>query len=153
METKVKVIKDYPSYLISSDGKVYSTKSNRYIKQHKHHKGYAIVRLSYEGKRKNVRVHRLIAKAFIPNPNNYPIVRHLNDNKEDNRMCNLAWGTNSDNMKDMFSNGYKSHLRHLSEEQISEIKCKYSTGNYTYKTLAELYGVASYVVGYAIRTL
>lgn len=42
--------------------------------------------------------------AYIPNPNNYPIVRHLNDNPLDNRLANLAWGTQKDNVKDSIKN-------------------------------------------------
>ena len=54
--------------------------------------------------RKDIRIHRLLAQAFIPNPNNYPVVRHLNDNKNDWRLENLVWGTTSDNIQDSIKN-------------------------------------------------
>lgn len=50
-------------------------------------------------------VHRLIAIAFIPNPHNLAIVRHLNDIPTDNRLDNIAWGTHSDNENDKVRNG------------------------------------------------
>lgn len=54
-------------------------------------------------------VHRLVAEAFIPNPDDLPLVRHLNDIKSDNRVENLAWGTHSDNMADSIRNGKQSN--------------------------------------------
>lgn len=66
-------------------------------------------------------IHRLLALTFIPNPNNYPVVRHLNDNKRDNRLENLAWGTHADNMQDLKDNGYISPLRTLSDKQVELI--------------------------------
>lgn len=50
-------------------------------------------------------IHRQVAMHFIANPNNYKIVRHLNDIKSDNRVCNLAWGTYRDNRADAIKNG------------------------------------------------
>lgn len=50
-------------------------------------------------------VHRLVAEAFIPNPNNYPLVRHLDDYPDNNCVWNLAWGTTKDNAQDAIRNG------------------------------------------------
>ena len=49
-------------------------------------------------------VHRLVADAFVPNPNKLPVVRHLNDCPDDNYADNLAWGTQTDNVRDMIRN-------------------------------------------------
>lgn len=57
------------------------------------------------GKYRKQYVHRLVAQAFIPNPDNLPIVRHLDDNPKNNHVENLAWGTQSDNMFDAARNG------------------------------------------------
>lgn len=66
----------------------------------KKRKKYTQSLLNDEGKYVYGYLHRLVAMAYIPNPNNYPIVRHLNDNPLDNRLANLAWGTQKDNVKD-----------------------------------------------------
>ena len=60
-------------------------------------KGYEMVALYKEGKVRNTKVHRLVAQAFIPNPNNYPQVNHKDENKTNNDVKNLEWCTNEYN--------------------------------------------------------
>ena len=50
-------------------------------------------------------IHRIVAESFIPNPNNYPVVRHKNDDPTNNHYSNLEWGTHSDNTNDAIRNG------------------------------------------------
>lgn len=78
-------------------------------------KGYLGFCFRKERKEKTIHIHVLLAKAFIPNPNNYPIVRHLDDNRSNHKLENLAWGTTADNAKDAVRNGLtqkgeKSHF-------------------------------------------
>lgn len=54
---------------------------------------------------KSMRVHRVIAEMFVPNPDNLPIVMHINNDKSDNRAENLKWGTTSENTKAAFRDG------------------------------------------------
>ena len=61
------------------------------LKQIKDKFGYLHVILCKNGNIKNCKVHRLVAKAFIPNPNNLPTVNHINEDKTDNRVYNLEW--------------------------------------------------------------
>lgn len=68
-------------------------------------KGYIKFSFYKNGVSKTVRLHQLIANAFIPNPNNHKIVRHLDDNKLNNRLDNLAWGSDLDNKADAIRNG------------------------------------------------
>lgn len=65
---------------------------------------YTVMLPTASGQRQ-VKVHRMVAEAFIPNPSGFPVVRHLNDDPTDNRVENLAWGTQSDNMRDAIRNG------------------------------------------------
>ena len=60
-------------------------------------KGYEMVALYKEGKARNTKVHRLVAQAFIPNPNNYPQVNHKDEDKTNYNVDNLEWCTNEYN--------------------------------------------------------
>lgn len=117
----MKPIKGYENYSISKTGEVTNTNTGRVLKACLNGIGYYHVSLHKDGKQKSVKLHRLVAEHFIPNPDNLPVVRHLNDVKNDNRIENLAWGTQKDNMKDKFRNGYKHGARKLNEEQVKEI--------------------------------
>lgn len=61
------------------------------------HKRYTTVHLCKNGIMKRIPVHRLVAEAFIPNPDNKPEIDHVNTNKKDNRVCNLRWVTKIEN--------------------------------------------------------
>ena len=62
---------------------------------------YCRVRLAKNKKSSFILIHRLVAMHFIPNPNNYPIVMHIDDNPKNNRVDNLRWGTKFMNSQDM----------------------------------------------------
>ena len=72
-------ILNYPNYHITVDGQVYNIKTGRCLKPGKHEFGYPQVSLSKNGRTTKVSVHRLVAAAYIPNPNQLPCVMHLDD--------------------------------------------------------------------------
>ena len=94
--------KDIPEYdgyyKISNLGNVYSVKSNLLLKQAKLNKGYHVVKLQKEGFKKDFRVHRLVATAFIPNPLGLLEVNHIDENKSNNYAGNLEWVTRTQNV-------------------------------------------------------
>ncbi len=89
-------IEGYHNYLIYEDGRVYSKKSNKFLKG-RDNDGYLIVALCKDGKQKNFYIHRLIATYYIPNPHNYECVDHKDRNRQNNLINNLRWVTNQMN--------------------------------------------------------
>lgn len=93
-----KDIKSNTDYQISNLGRVWSKKSNRYMKPQKDACGYMRVQLYMgNGKARTEKVHRLVALAFIDNPDNLPEVNHINHIRDDNRVENLEWVTHKEN--------------------------------------------------------
>jgi hypothetical protein len=97
---KWRVVEKFPKYEVSDTGLIMNRRTGKILKPMENHKGYLYVNLyDEEGKIKKFRVHRLVAEAFIPNPENKPQVNHKNGNKHDNRVENLEWVTNVENYR------------------------------------------------------
>ena len=92
-------IYDYTGiYEVSNiDGKVRNVKTGRILKQPLNSFGYPVVRLSKDGKARLFKVHRLVATAFVPNPDNLPEVNHKDEDKTNNSVDNLEWSTHQYN--------------------------------------------------------
>lgn len=95
---EIKPYKYDNQYLIYSDGRVYSLKSNRFLSICKNSHGYALVSLYCNGKHITPRVNRLVAETFLPNPNNLPEVNHKDENPMNNDVNNLEWCDKKYNM-------------------------------------------------------
>ena len=80
-------------YLVSDAGEVWSVRSNRALTPKLNKAGYLKVTLSRNNHPKTISIHRLVAMAFIPNPDGKPTVNHINEIKTDNRVENLEWAT------------------------------------------------------------
>ena len=95
-----KSVKKYNGlYLISDTGKVFSVQTNRIMKTHHIKGGYEKVELTVDGKARKEFVHRLVADAFLPNPDNLPCVNHKDENPSNNSVENLEWCTYEYNSK------------------------------------------------------
>ena len=95
-----KEIEGYENYHIYDDGRLWSCKGKgRFLKPSINKWGYKHVLLYKNRKRKSVKVHRLVAVAFIPNPENKPQVDHIDQCRTNNHLSNLRWATNSENQQ------------------------------------------------------
>lgn len=108
---KCKKIEGFEHYLIFSDGRVKNTITNKFRKIEKLSNGYNRVVLCKDGVIKRCLLHRLIGVAFIPNPKNKKTINHKNSIRNDNRICNLEWATNSENQKHSYRTNNRIHAR------------------------------------------
>lgn len=159
MEKWVAIV-DYPSYEVSDSGSVRTVArtirhprgfdanlKSRVITKRLSAKGYILVNIENEDGQKSRQVHRLVAQAFIDNPNNKPQVNHKNGIKTDNRVENLEWCTNRENIIHAYANGLidvakgeGSGRSKLKTKDVVSIRERRLAG-ITTKDLSETYGV------------
>lgn len=88
-------MKDIPGYeglyAATSCGKIWDYKNKKFLPQWSNGTPYLLVTLRKDGVKKNMRVHRLVAMTYLPNPDNLPQVEHKNQNPKDNYLNNLRW--------------------------------------------------------------
>ena len=95
-------IKGFSKYLIYENGDIYSKYYNKLMSPQKNKYNYLCLNLKNdEGKCKSMRVHRLVALAYIPNLENKREVDHIDQNKTNNHVSNLRWATRSENMQNI----------------------------------------------------
>jgi len=99
------------TYKVTSDGKVFNYKTNKYLSPSYNHKGYKMVVLYVDGEPITRTIHKLVALAFIPNPDNLPVVNHINGVKTDNNYTNLEWCTYQYNTRHAWKTGLTKALR------------------------------------------
>lgn len=111
MEEIWKTIDDYPNYMVSNMGRVKSLRygKEKILKGVKDRYGYLIIRLYKDRKGKNYFIHRLVAQAFIPNPNNLPQVNHKDEDKTNNIVANIEY------CDSRYNNNYGTHNERMAK--------------------------------------
>ena len=109
----------YENYYITEDGKLYN-KYNKQLSASDNGRGYLIYNVIINGKSTSKAIHRLIAEAFIPNPNSFPEVNHKDANRKNNSIDNLEWCSHGYNIK------YSFDLKNRSALGENNANCKNS---------------------------
>jgi hypothetical protein len=129
-------LQDLPNYGVTRDGMVYSYRNQRYLKPwksvHKRKGGtYSRLRVTLQGK--VYLVHRLVAMAYIPNPDNLPMINHIDCNPLNNHVDNLEWCTARENTLHAIKHGrhvaFKNRV--LTDAQVRQIRELYISMNPT----------------------
>lgn len=117
-------------------------------------KGYLRAVLYYNGKRNCLFVHRLVLLAFLGQPPLGYQTNHINGLKEDNRLENLEWVTPGDNQRHAYRQLGKKHPRgnaSLTQEQVREVRTRYTTGEYSQRDLARYFNVSQTSIWRAVN--
>lgn len=121
-----RIIEECSVYAISNTGLVKNLRTNRILKYGSRNRYYTVA-LHYEGIRKDRYVHRLVALAFLPNPNNLGYVNHKDHNIHNNEVSNLEWCSSSENARHSYENNrrleeYKTIRVSITEKMINATK-------------------------------
>lgn len=140
-------------FQVSNKGRIFSKRTNKILALGVNKKGYSVLSTRIGGRNgicKCFRVHILVAKAFIPNPLNKPVVNHKDGNKLNNEDWNLEWSTYSENTNHAYKNGLTIPLKgteqvqsKLTEDDVRYIRSVYKPYDKTYgaSMLAKQFGV------------
>ena len=140
-------IKSLNRYSYNSVGKYNKKIFERILKQAIAKPGYYVINLTKNGKQKTYRIHRLVAETFIPNPNNYPMINHIDCNKLNNKVENLEWCTHTHNMQEAARNGLMNYdnLKRWNNKfgkEHNRSKKVYQIDKNTNKIIQMFYGIA-----------
>jgi hypothetical protein len=119
----MKLIPDYPNYAVHFIGRIVNIKTGRTLRM-SGTIGYNTVVLYNDKGHKRFKVSRLVAKAFVENPNNYPIVNHLDTNKLNDYYTNLEWDTHSGNTLHAYSNNLINRAKPKDYHSLNAKKLK-----------------------------
>ena len=140
-------IKDWEGlYAVTSCGKVWSYRSKQWLNPYPNKRGYLIVDLRDGERRKQARVHRLVAETFIPNPSGLDTVNHKDEVKTHNYVGNLEWMSNGDNVR------YGTGSQRSAKSRQKPVYCIEQDKYYESVTkAAEQFGVSSGGLSYALN--
>lgn len=123
----LRLVDGYDDYYITPSGKIYKeyTKGYYYLRKNSKNKknGYIYITLINNGRRTTHRLHRLVAIAYIPNPDNLPVVGHKNNDKSNCNVVNLYWTTNAENVQKAVNDGLLVNAKGYDDSQSYPVIC------------------------------
>lgn len=139
----------FDQYAVTTDGRVYTINDHKFMKLSVDN-GYNRVNLSRDGKKHRLAVHRLVAQAYIPNPENKPTVNHIDGNKTNNNVSNLEWATYKEQTAHAVATGLKvipeiTEGRKVSDEDVHSI-CRYLVEGFRPIEVARLLNVPRHTI-------
>jgi hypothetical protein len=175
MEEQWKRVEGFPAYDVSNRGRVRSyyrrgrgahiaDTPQRILKPVPLTTGYLSVGLRKNGELTTTRIHKMVALAFLPLADSSLQLNHKDGNKSNNTAENLEWVTARQNVRHYLNvlggaiannfkeqQGEKNHQAKLTDSQAVTIRALYSTGEYSHREIAKMYGVSKPTVGRIIR--
>lgn len=104
-------------YIVYSDGTVYSCKSKKFLRPLNNGNGYLAVSICVKGREKRMYIHRLVAEAFLDNPDGLPEINHKDENRGNNNLENLEWCTPK------YNKNYGNRALKFSKKRGKPVKC------------------------------
>lgn len=132
-----RTVVEYDRYEVNELGQIRHKDRKKILTPRANRSGYMYVNFNIGGHRTNFAVHRIVANAFIPNPNNYPEVNHKNLDKADNRVENLEWVNSTENK----IHSYNSEIRKSNGKEVEQ----YDLNNNYIKTFPSASAAAKYM--------
>ena len=155
-EKRIQIEGQDTPYLIRDNGTVWSEKRNRVLKGTIKRNEYQTVYLTHNNKQYNLMIHRLVAEAFCPNPNNYTIVHHRDNNSLNNCAENLEWVTRMENIHHAIKTGLKKFVygsknpcSKLTDEDVIYIRTHHP--EFSVKTLSQKFNVSKTTIQRVIQ--
>jgi hypothetical protein len=151
-----RVIEKFPRYSVSSYGRIRNNKNNKFLVPILRAR-YLTVNFCLPGKiRYSKSIHRLVAEAFIPNPENKPQVNHKNGNKSNNHDWNLEWVTSSENQVHAIKTGLRRPNHNTGHAKTAIKVYDFLTGNLlalmpSVNEAVRVFSVKEYVIYYILK--
>ena len=138
-------MKEYKDFLVDADLNIYNKFTGNKIRPFKGSDGYMAVKLNMKEHKTCERVHIIYANCFIPNPNGYKYINHIDSDKTNNSLNNLEWCTNSYNVQHSYNNGGDTNPIQVCVYKNGELigtnnTCAYVNSKKSYSTDVSSYG-------------
>lgn len=156
----IEILKNIPNikgYKVSNKGKIWSTKTNKFLASKSGKGGYKRLHLYNKNP---LLVHRLVLETFVgPCPDGMEC-RHLDGNSNNNNLKNLCWGTKKENMQDaikhgthrcLYQDGELNLASKLTKQNIKMVVYMYQIGGFAQKEIAKIYNITQPTVSYIIN--